>query len=329
MSDAGREAVRTTRRLRDRLAGTGPGLLALGALGAIAIGGLLHLLDLPAAGDAVWAALVAAMLLSLGWSVLANLVRGNVGVDSIALLAMVGALASGEYLAGAVIALMLSGGNALEAAAGRRARRELTLLVERAPKIAHRRRGGALEEVPVAELEIGDLVVVRAGEVVPVDGVVSSEEAVLDESALTGEPLPVTYERARAVRSGTANAGAAFEMRTTRPASESAYAALVRVVEAAEGQRAPFLRLADRYAGFFLPVDDRGRRPRLGAERRPGARTRRGSRSDPVPADPRRADRARLRDLAGGAGGRSSSRGAGRSSDWATPARSRSTRPGR
>ena len=253
MSDAGREAVRTTRRLRDRLAGTGPGLLALGALGAIAIGGLLHLLDLPAAGDAVWAALVAAMLLSLGWSVLANLVRGNVGVDSIALLAMVGALALGEYLAGAVIALMLSGGNALEAAAGRRARRELTLLVERAPKIAHRRRGGALEEVPVAELEIGDLVVVRAGEVVPVDGVVSSEEAVLDESTLTGEPLPVTYERARAIRSGTANAGAAFEMRTTRPAAESAYAALVRVVEAAERERAPFLRLADRYAGFFLP----------------------------------------------------------------------------
>ena len=159
---------------------------------------------------------------------------------------------------------MLSGGNALEAAAGRRARRELTALLERAPTVAHRRRGDGLEEVPVEALVPGDIVLVRAGEVVPVDGVVAAGEAVLDESTLTGEPLPVTPgDAASAVRSGTANAGAAFELRATRPAAESAYAALVRLVRDGRAERAPFVRMADRYAAFFLPLTlgDRRRWP--------------------------------------------------------------------
>ena len=104
------------------------------------------------------------------------------------------------------------------------------------------------------ELAVGDRVLVRAGEVVPVDGVVTSAEAVLDESALTGEALPVSYRRGGPVRSGTANAGEAFELRATRPASESAYAGIVRLVREAESHKAPFVRLADRYAAFFLPV---------------------------------------------------------------------------
>ena len=228
--------------------------LAAFVLAGIATGAVLHLADEPGAGDAAWAATTAVTLVPLTWSVLRTLAGGNIGVDSIALVAMAGALALSEYLAGAVIALMLSGGNALEAAAGRRARRELTQLAARAPTIAHRRTAARLEEVPVREVRPGDVVVVRAGEVVPVDGVVVGGEAVLDEATLTGEPLPVTYEPGRGIRSGTSNAGAAFEVRATRPAAESAYAALVRLVEAAERERAPFLRLADRYAGFFLPV---------------------------------------------------------------------------
>ena len=94
----------------------------------------------------------------------------------------------------------------------------------------------------------------RGGEVVPVDGIVESDEAVVDESSLTGEPLPVAYHRGATVRSGTANAAEAFELRALRPAAESAYAALVRLVRQAETQRAPFVRLADRYAAFFLPL---------------------------------------------------------------------------
>jgi heavy metal translocating P-type ATPase len=231
-----------------------PRLLALACLFLIALGGALSLLGATAAGNAVWAATVALMLVPLTWSIVRTLAQGRVGVDAIALIAMAGALAIGQYLAGAVIALMLSGGNALEASASRRARRELTALLERMPSIAHRRRGGGWEEVAVGRLEVGDTVLVRAGELVPVDGDVQSAEAAVDESALTGESLPVTRVRGAAVQSGVANAGDAFELRATRLASESAYANLVRLVRAAETQRAPFIRLADRYAAIFLPL---------------------------------------------------------------------------
>jgi heavy metal translocating P-type ATPase len=167
---------------------------------------------------------------------------------------MAGALALDEYLAGAVVALMLAGGNALEESASRRARRELTALVQRAPRSALVRRGEEFLAVPVEEVVVDEVVLVRAGEVVPVDGMVESDEAIVDESALTGEPLPVTVRRGGNVRSGTAAAGVAFELRALRPAAESAYAALVRLVQQAEQERAPFVRIADRYALFFLPA---------------------------------------------------------------------------
>jgi heavy metal translocating P-type ATPase len=186
--------------------------------------------------------------------VLRALLRGDVGVDAVALVSMAGALALGEYLAGAVVALMLAGGNALEEAAGRRARRDLTTLVERAPRFALVQRDGELVEVPVDEVEVEEVVLVRAGEVVPVDGMVLRGEAIVDESALTGEPLPVTVHRGGSVRSGSAAAGSAFELRVLRPAGESAYAGIVRLVTQAQTERAPFVRMADRYAIVLLPV---------------------------------------------------------------------------
>ena len=221
---------------------------------ALALGGVIHIFAPGGTGDLVWAAAIVLTLVPLTWSVGRSLARGDVGVDAIALVAMVGALALGEYLAGAVIALMLSGGNALEAAAGRRARRELTALLQRAPRIAHRRRAGKVEEVPVEKVELGDRILVRAGEVVPIDGAVQSEGAVIDESTLTGESLPVSRPRGTTVMSGTINAGDAFDLRATRTAAESAYAGIVRLVQEAEHQRAPFVRMADRYAAILLPV---------------------------------------------------------------------------
>ena len=232
----------------------GERLLALAALAAVVAGGALRLAGLDVAGDVLWAVSVAVIIVPLTWSVVRSLLRGDVGVDAIALVSMAGALALGQYAAGAVVALMLAGGNWLEARAGRRATRELTKLVERAPRIAHLLRDGKVEEVAVESLAVGDGVVVRAGDVVPADGVVAGTAAVLDESALTGEALPVLRERGERVQSGTANAGDAFELRITRPAAESAYAAIVRLVQAAGTQRAPFVRMADRYAIFFLPV---------------------------------------------------------------------------
>ena len=230
-------------------------VLASIAVTAIVVGGVLHASGSAAAGDAVWGAAVALLAAELALEVGRSIVvEHSLGVDAIALVAMVGALALGEELAGVVIGLMFSGGAALESVASRRARQELTALIQRAPQVAQLRVGDRLEEVAVDRVQIGDVVLVRTGEVVPVDGTIISAEAVINTSTLSGEPLPQTASRGMPVLSGSANAGAPFDVRADRPAGESAYAALVRLVEQAQTQRAPFVRMADRYAGFFLPA---------------------------------------------------------------------------
>jgi heavy metal translocating P-type ATPase len=249
--------------MSERLAGSGwmlrvhrrsARLVALTAMVGVVGGLFAWFAGATVVADAFWAATTALLLVPLSLSVVRSLLRRDVGVDAIALVSMAGAFALGEYLAGAVVALMLAGGNALEELANGRAARELTSLLERAPRSALVRRGDALVEVPVKLVAAGERVLVRAGEVVPVDGMVESEEAIVDESALTGEPLPVTLVRGGQVRSGTTCAGAAFELTALRAAAESTYAGLVRLVEAAGSERAPFVRMADRYAAFFLPV---------------------------------------------------------------------------
>jgi heavy metal translocating P-type ATPase len=230
-------------------------ILAVIAAVAIVAGFALHLLGAGDAGHQVWRAAVALLAAELTFEVGRTvIVDHHLGVDTIALVAMVGALALDEELAGAVIGLMFTGGAALEVAASRRARRELTLLVQRAPRVAQLRVDGGIEEVPVDDVSVGDTVLVRTGEVVPVDGTIVGGEAVVDTSMLSGEPLPVTLHSGAAIMSGSANAGPPFDVRADRPAAESSYAALVRLVEQAQAQRAPFVRMADRYAGIFLPV---------------------------------------------------------------------------
>ena len=228
-------------------------LLAIVALAAIVTGGVLWLVGEPGWADTAWGVGAAVVLIPLTVDTARSLLHGDVGVDAIALVAIAGALILGEQLAGAIVALMMSGGAALEAWAAGRARRELRLLVERAPRIAHRHGAEGVEEIPVENLVPGDLVVVRAGEIIPADARVEGSDAVVDQSALTGEPLPVTVAAGGEVRSGTSNAGNVFDARVTRPASESAYAAVVELVRTAESDRAPFTRLADRYAAVFLP----------------------------------------------------------------------------
>ncbi len=223
------------------------------ALAALVAGGILWLAGEPGWADAAWGLGAVVVLVPLTIETLRSLRHGDVGVDLIALIAIAGALVLGEQLAAAIVALMMAGGAALEAWAAGRAQRELRLLVERAPRVAHREADSGVEEVSVDELRVGDRVVVRAGELVPADGIVEGENAVVDESALTGEPLPVTLRAGAAVRSGTTNAGNAFRVRVSRPAADSAYAAIVRLVRAAQADRARFTRLADRYAVIFLP----------------------------------------------------------------------------
>jgi heavy metal translocating P-type ATPase len=229
--------------------------LASIAVAALVVGGLLYAVGEGATAQTVWRATVALLAAELTVEVGRTVVvEHGLGVDTIALVAMVGALALNQELAGVVIGLMFSGGTSLEAIASRRARRELTALVQRAPKVAQLRLDHRLEEVPVERVRVGDVVLVRTGEVVPVDGTVLSVEAVIDTSTLTGEPLPETLRRGMPVLSGSANAGSPFDVRADHPASDSAYAALVRLVEQAQAQRAPLVRMADRYAGFFLPA---------------------------------------------------------------------------
>jgi heavy metal translocating P-type ATPase len=232
-----------------------PGRLLAGiALTGILAGGLARLAGVAGLSDILWALTTAAVLLPLALGVARDLRRGELGVDLIALLAMAGSLTLGEHLAGAVIALMLSGGQALEAFAGARARRELAALLERAPKAVHRYEDGVLTSPPIEEVRRGDLLLVKPGEVVPVDGLVEDEAAVLDESALTGESRPVERAAGELARSGTVNGGGPFKMRAVATAAESTYAGIVRLVREAEASKAPFVRLADRYAMIFLPL---------------------------------------------------------------------------
>ena len=176
------------------------------------------------------------------------------GVDAIALVSMTGALALGQPLAGAVVALMYAGGNVLEDMAIVRAERDLRSLVDRAPRTAHRHAGGRIEDVPVGDVGIGDRILVRAGEIIPVDGIVSAEAATVDEQTLTGEPIPVVRPRGSPIYSGSLNAGETFDMTASAVAGESTYAGILRLVTAAQSAKTPFVRLADRYALLFLPL---------------------------------------------------------------------------
>jgi heavy metal translocating P-type ATPase len=230
-----------------------PKVLALeAALLGLAAGLVMRGFDAQTASRLTFAVVTGLVLLFAAASVGRRLLRRELGVDVIAILAMAGALLLGQYLAGAIIAVMLTGGSALEQYAIARARRELSALISRAPRIAHRRQGDAFLDVPVDQVALGDALVVKPGEVVPVDGIVSSGSAVLDESSLTGESRPVSLEAGMPVRSGGSNSGGPFELRVTTTASQSTYAGIIRLVQAAEASKAPFVRLADRYALVFL-----------------------------------------------------------------------------
>jgi heavy metal translocating P-type ATPase len=220
----------------------------------LALGVVLHVAGMAGAGNAAWAAAGWCGAGYALWAMADALRHGRVGVDVIALLALVGALVLHEYPAAAVISVMLASGRALEAWAAGRARHDLHALLERVPRTARRYAGQALEAVPLDAVVPGDLLLVAPGELVPADGTVAGAAAVLDESALTGEARPVERGQGEPVRSGVVNAGGPFDLRATATAADSTYAGIVRLVSEAEASQAPFVRLADRYAVWFLLV---------------------------------------------------------------------------
>jgi heavy metal translocating P-type ATPase len=257
---------------RTRLRAHSDLLILAAALGGLAAGGVAWGAGAHGGARWIWGGVaVLGIICSLTW-VGAALRRRQLDADIIALLALVGALLVGEELAGALIAVMLSGGRALEAAAAGRARRDLQALLARAPRTVRRRVGdgdpgaggdtgqggvetrGGVETVPADQVQPGDTVIVGTGEVVPVDGTLAAETATLDESALTGEPLPVDYWRGDRLRSGVVNAGAPFDLRADSTAADGTYAGILRLVREAEDSKAPAVRAADRIAAWFLPL---------------------------------------------------------------------------
>ncbi len=225
-------------------------------LGSVALLLVSLVLWLAGRGDIAQWTLLAVVLLGgipLLWETFQQFLHWEFSVDVIAILAIGGSLLLGEYLAGAFVVLMLSGGEALEAYALRRARSSLSALAERAPRSAHIWRGEELVSIPAEQVEVSMEIVVKPGELIPVDGVVASGSSSVSEADLTGEPVPVRKSVGMLVLSGSVNLDGVLEIRASKRSEESKYAQIVRLVEEAQAQKAPIHRLADRYSiGFTL-----------------------------------------------------------------------------
>lgn len=180
--------------------------------------------------------------------------KGEYGVDILAVVAILSALALGETLAAGIILFMLTGGEALEDYAQERAKKELNELLKRAPKIAHLKIKGGEEDIEVADIKVGDVIIVKPGEVVAVDGVIVVGQTTLDESALTGESLPVERGPKQALLSGSINQLATIEVKATATSGNSQYEKIIHLVEAAASSRSPLVRLADQYSLPFTLV---------------------------------------------------------------------------
>jgi heavy metal translocating P-type ATPase len=179
---------------------------------------------------------------------------GRFAADIVATLAIVTAAVMGEPLVGLIVVIMQTGGEALERRAGRRASEATRALEAAAPRFAHRFTGERLDEVRASEVKVGDLLLVRPGDLIPCDGVVVDGRSHLDTSAITGEPMPLAVARGSSLRSGSANQEGALTLRATATARDSEYERIVELVRTAHQHKAPLQRIADRYAVWFTPA---------------------------------------------------------------------------
>ncbi|MGX7132482.1 MULTISPECIES: heavy metal translocating P-type ATPase [Enterococcus] len=206
-----------------------------------------------------WAFLLVAIIGSIvAFTMLIEMIRtlrsGRYGVDILAITAIVATLAVGEYWASLMILVMLTGGDSLEDYAGRQANKELQSLLDHSPQIAHRLVNGQLEDIAVEAAQINDQLVVKPGEIVPVDGKILSERATLDESSLTGESRPVTKKIGEEVMSGSINGEESLRVEVTKSAEDSQYQTIIKLVKESKEKPAHFVRMADRYAIPFTAI---------------------------------------------------------------------------
>ncbi len=227
-------------------------IMAAAAVAGLAGAFVLFLLDFGSASRLALAGSTCVALAFLLIDIGAKLRNGDFGLDLIAALAMGSTLWFGEYLAGAIVALMYAGGQFLEAYAHRRADEGMSALLAQVPRTALRLMEDGLEEVPIPDIAVGDILMIRRGDVIPADGTLISESASIDQSVLTGEAFPVTVSSGERISSGATNAGDAIEIRVGSRAEDSTYSGIVKLVEASRRSKARIARLADRYAIAFL-----------------------------------------------------------------------------
>ena len=177
--------------------------------------------------------------------------HGHFGVDLVAGLALSVAFIFGEYVPGLIVLLMLSGGEFLESYAQRRARKALSELLSLVPTRAHIKTPSGIRDIESKDVVVGTTIVVKAGEVIPVDGVVAFGESFVDESVMTGESMPVKKMIGNACFAGTTNSDSPIEITATKPLSESRLEGIIAMVRKAEEEKAPFVRMADKYSVSF------------------------------------------------------------------------------
>ncbi len=222
--------------------------------------GVLHAVDEAGIGRWLATVYVSAVVVWTLVGMVRDVLHGHVGLDILAVVAMVATLAVGEYIAALIIVLMLSGGEALEDFAGRRAKRDLSALLDRSPRIAHALvhpdspDSDEARDVPIDDVAVGDVLLVRPSEIVPVDATLLTDTGTFDESSLTGESMPVTREAGGEVLSGAINGSRAVRIRALRTGADSQYQQIVALVHSAESSHAPIVRLADRFAIPFTAV---------------------------------------------------------------------------
>ena len=208
----------------------------------------------PAVAATIWMVGLVVTGAPVVWRTTKGIVGGRFAADLVASLAIVAAVSLREPLAGLVIVLMQTGGEALERYAEGRASDAVRALEEAAPRVAHRVTGARVEDVVTDAVDVGDTLLVRPGELVPCDAMVIEGRSHVDVSRLTGEPLPITAEPGTRLMSGTANGEGTLTVRALAVAQESQYAHIVALVRSAQASKAPLQRLADRYAVWFTPI---------------------------------------------------------------------------
>ena len=183
-----------------------------------------------------------------------SILRKKFALDYIALLAITTGVISGEFLVAAVIVLMLAGGQTLEKFAVARAKKSLTALTDRIPSTVLLWNKDIEKTIEIADVRVGQKIIVRKGEVIPLDGVLDSETGLADESSLTGEPYEIEKIQGDTIRSGTVNTGSPMVITVTRVDKDSTYRKIVDMVRAAQSERSPLIRVADRYSGIFTVI---------------------------------------------------------------------------